>query len=398
MTTSTTNTHLHPNDGWVQVAASATAGFLRLSYFPHHIPVFLAFGSSAPNLYGTSGTGTVTFSSGVPTSGQTVTVGTETYTFQATRSGPFTVAIGATNLVTATNFTAAINSDSMLVSGVDVSGVVTLTSVLARLAGNYAIATNGSHIAVSGAAMTGATDPNSGFRMDRGHEFFECDMSMGNLYARIANTANDKVVVSTWVSPVPIGSANISGNVTVVQPTGSNLHAVIDSGTSVIGHVIVDTAPTTAVTAASLPLPTGAATSALQTTINTTLGTPMQATGGTVGVTNLPSTVDVNAGTVGANTPRFNQAGCSTGTITSVASANADTLILASNLARFGATVFNDSTSQLNLGLGTGTTSATNYSVQINAGGYYEVPYKFNGQIRGWWVTANGNARVTEIS
>lgn len=38
------------------------------------------------------------------------------------------------------------------------------------------------------------------------------------------------------------------------------------------------------VSAPSLPLPAGAATSALQSTINTTLGTPMQATGGTVGL------------------------------------------------------------------------------------------------------------------
>lgn len=38
------------------------------------------------------------------------------------------------------------------------------------------------------------------------------------------------------------------------------------------------------VSAASLPLPTGAATSALQSTQITTLGTPMQATGGTVGL------------------------------------------------------------------------------------------------------------------
>lgn len=43
------------------------------------------------------------------------------------------------------------------------------------------------------------------------------------------------------------------------------------AGAAVIGHVIVDTAPTTAVTAASLPLPSGAATSAKQDTGNTSL-------------------------------------------------------------------------------------------------------------------------------
>lgn len=47
-----------------------------------------------------------------------------------------------------------------------------------------------------------------------------------------------------------------SGNFTVAQATGSNLHAVLDAGAAVIGHVIADSGSTTAVT--SLPaIPTG---------------------------------------------------------------------------------------------------------------------------------------------
>lgn len=53
----------------------------------------------------------------------------------------------------------------------------------------------------------------------------------------------------------------VSGSVTAVQTTGSNL------------HVVVDTAPTTAITASSLPLPTGAATAAKQPALGTA-GTP----------------------------------------------------------------------------------------------------------------------------
>jgi hypothetical protein len=63
---------------------------------------------------------------------------------------------------------------------------------------------------------------------------------------------------------------------------------------------------TVPVSNASLPLPTGAATSALQTTINTTLGSPMQQTGGSVSVTPYPATaVPITAsatGTTGATT------------------------------------------------------------------------------------------------
>jgi hypothetical protein len=40
----------------------------------------------------------------------------------------------------------------------------------------------------------------------------------------------------------------VTGNVTVVQPTGTNLHTVIDAGAAVIGHVIADSGSTTVVT------------------------------------------------------------------------------------------------------------------------------------------------------
>jgi hypothetical protein len=52
----------------------------------------------------------------------------------------------------------------------------------------------------------------------------------------------------------------VTGNVTVVQATGTNLHAVLDAGTAVIGHVIVDSGTITtvsAVTAITNALPAG---------------------------------------------------------------------------------------------------------------------------------------------
>ena len=67
--------------------------------------------------------------------------------------------------------------------------------------------------------------------------------------------------------PVSLTSTTVTGNVTAVQATGTNLHVVADTGSTtavtalpalvagsaVIGHVIVDTAPTTAVTLATAP-------------------------------------------------------------------------------------------------------------------------------------------------
>lgn len=82
----------------------------------------------------------------------------------------------------------------------------------------------------------------------------------------------------------------------------------------------------------------------------------------------------------------------------SVGSATSSTTILALNANRKGATIFNDSTAILYLDLSGGTASSTSYSVQIAAGGYYEVPFGWSGLITGIWASVNGNARVTEFS
>jgi len=83
---------------------------------------------------------------------------------------------------------------------------------------------------------------------------------------------------------------------------------------------------------------------------------------------------------------------------TSVAGAAVDTLILASNTSRLGATVFNDSTAILYLALGTAAASLTDYTVQMVAKAYYEVPYNYTGQIRGIWASATGSARIGELT
>lgn len=86
-----------------------------------------------------------------------------------------------------------------------------------------------------------------------------------------------------------------------------------------------------------------------------------------------------------------------TGTQTSVASSASDGTILASNAARLGASIYNDSTAILYLLLASGTSSTSNYSVQLAAnGGYFEVPFNYTGVIKGIWASANGNVRVTE--
>lgn len=89
-------------------------------------------------------------------------------------------------------------------------------------------------------------------------------------------------------------------------------------------------------------------------------------------------------------------------TIARIASATGDTALVAANVGRMGAYIFNESTAVLYLKFGTGA-SSTSYTVQIAAGGYFEIPNGsggaggvYRGAINGAWAAANGFAMVTE--
>ena len=86
-------------------------------------------------------------------------------------------------------------------------------------------------------------------------------------------------------------AANVSIANASLPVTQSGAWSMSITGTATItGSVSVSNFPATqAISAAALPLPTGAATSALQSTINTTLGSPFQA-GGSIGNTAFGAT------------------------------------------------------------------------------------------------------------
>jgi hypothetical protein len=102
----------------------------------------------------------------------------------------------------------------------------------------------------------------------------------------------------------------------------------------------------------------------------------------------------------GSNPVPTKELRASTGTNTSVADNSASTTILASNTARLGATVYNDSSAILYLLLGSTAASTTNYTCKIASSGYYEVPFGYTGQLTGIWASDpnDGSARVTEIT
>jgi hypothetical protein len=119
------------------------------------------------------------------------------------------------------------------------------------------------------------------------------------------------------------------------------------------------------------------------------------------GVTGTGSLRVTLASDTTTNTNAFltNQQTSTVGTISSVAAAVASTTILASNVNRRGATVYNDSASAtLYLSLSATAASVTVYTLQIPPGGFYELPNTrlYTGQLTGIWSAAVGNARVTE--
>ena len=151
------------------------------------------------------------------------------------------------------------------------------------------------------------------------------------------------------------------------------------------------------VTIANLPATTGRSDVVLHVSAVPSVTTlPALATGansiGTVGVTALPALPTGN-NIIG----QVKEYRAATSTNARVASLATTATLLAANANRNGATIYNESTATLYLKLGA-TASNVSYTIQIAAGGYYEVPAYYSGIIDGIWATAQGAAQVTEVS
>lgn len=320
-------------------------------------------------------------------------------------------------------------------------------------------------------------------------------------WAEVSNTAGLPVAIvsgggsggtsSNFSSAFPsAGTAIGATDGTNMQPLkvdGSDnllvkVNAALPAGTNVIGHAIIDTGSTTAVTQATasnlnatvvgtgtfavqaaqsgtwninnisgtVSLPTGAATAAKQPALGTA-GTasadvltvqgiasmaalkvdgsgvtqPVSLTSttitGTVAVTEsgtwvvgsnsaTGSAVPANAFMIGGSDGTNLRAAKSltdgtlnvvqsatTGTLTQVNSSASSVTVLASNVARKGATFYNNSTQILYLAFGS-TSSTTAFTVPLASGTFFEMPSGYNGVVSGIWASANGNCIVTEIT
>lgn len=214
--------------------------------------------------------------------------------------------------------------------------------------------------------------------------------------------------VSAASLPLPTGAATettlaaLNTKVTAVNTGAVTISSALPAGSNIIGNVRIDqtTPGTTNGSSLSHVGSTAVATG------NGVVGTGVQR----VAIASDNTAFSVNAVQSGtwtvqpgntANTTAwlFQNARAATSSVTSVASSATSVTLLASNAARKGATVFNDSTAILYLKFGA-TASATSYTVQIAAGGYYEFPGPtvYSGVVDGIWSAANGNARLTELS
>lgn len=88
-----------------------------------------------------------------------------------------------------------------------------------------------------------------------------------------------------------------------------------------------------------------------------------------------------------------------TPTLTNVTSSVTNVTLAASNSSRKRIVIVNDSTSILYMKFGA-TASSTSYTFKLNPGDTYDSPdfREYTGQIDGIWVSANGAARITEIT
>lgn len=190
------------------------------------------------------------------------------------------------------------------------------------------------------------------------------------------------VSVSNFPATQPVSGTVAVSNFPATQPVSGTVTANAGTGTF-------------AVSAASLPLPTGAATEATLADVRTAVQALDNAVAGNELQVDIVAALPAGANNIGdvdvASLPR-----AATATVTSVADTASSTTLLAANASRLGASVYNDSTVALYLKCGT-TASTSDFTVKIPADGYWEAPAGYTGRIDGVWASdASGSARVTE--
>ena len=99
-----------------------------------------------------------------------------------------------------------------------------------------------------------------------------------------------------------------------------------------------------------------------------------------------------------SSNPEHVQSTASTATLSNVAGSASNATLAASNSARKGLIIFNDSTAALYIKYGA-TASTSSFTYKVYPNGQWEMPWPvFPGTVDGIWDSATGNARVTELT
>lgn len=295
---------------------------------------------------------------------------------------------------------------------------------------NFNWPSSSASVTISAIGTNGATAPTSSIEVGG----IGVDGNLHGLSTDNSGQANVNVVNVPAVSQSGAWNiTNVSGTVSLptgastsaLQSTGNTSVASIDTKTPALGQALAAASVPVVLTAAQIATltPLTAVTANAGTNLNTSalaldtsVNTLLKPASTLAAVTAITNTVTIKADTAGnqanalkvdgsavtqpvSGTLTVNQGTSATGTITSVASSATTVTVLASNASRKNAAVYNESTQVLYLKLGA-TASLTSYTVQIPASGYYELPNDktYTGVIDGLWASANGSARVTELT
>lgn len=188
----------------------------------------------------------------------------------------------------------------------------------------------------------------------------------------------------------------VQGAVTTAAPTYTTA-TTNPLSLTVAGALRVDgSAVTQPISAAALPLPAGAATSALQTAGNATLTAISGQLPATLGQKVSAASLSVVISSDQTPIPVTSSLS-TTATITSVTNSLTTGVLLASNTARRGFMIFNDSIAIVFVAFAA-TASTTAFSVKLQPGAEYEPGIDYTGVISAISSAAVGACRITEFT
>lgn len=148
-------------------------------------------------------------------------------------------------------------------------------------------------------------------------------------------------------------------------------------------------AATQPVSAASLPLPAGAATDSTVSTMSgklpTSLGQKAMAAALAVSIASDQSAIPVTA------------AASASATLTQVAASVTTVTGVASNASRKGLTMVNDGIANCYIAYAASATT-TAFTYKLTPGTTFEMPNIYTGAVSAIWDAANGSLRVTDLS